>query len=66
MGGKNWNRLHMLVYVAAITAMIHYWWKVKTGVLSPAPFTAVILLLLAIRPVLAWNRKRKAQAAAAR
>lgn len=65
LGGKNWNRLHALVYVAAITAMIHYWWKVKTGVLSPAPFTAVILILLAIRPVLAWNRKRKAQAVSA-
>lgn len=65
LGGKNWNRLHMLVYVAALTAMIHYWWKVKTGVLSPAPFTVVILLLLAIRPVLAWNRNRKVRAASA-
>jgi methionine sulfoxide reductase heme-binding subunit len=64
LGGKNWNRLHMLVYVAAITAMIHYWWKVKIGVLSPAPFTVVILLLLAVRPVLAWNQRRKARAAA--
>jgi sulfoxide reductase heme-binding subunit YedZ len=65
MGGKNWNRLHMLVYVAAITAMAHYWWKVKTGVLSPAPYTVVILLLLGVRPVLAWARKRKTRAAVA-
>ena len=65
LGGKNWNRLHMLVYLAAITAMAHYWWKVKTGVMSPAPYTLVVLVLLAVRPILAWNQKRKARAAAA-
>jgi methionine sulfoxide reductase heme-binding subunit len=63
MGGKNWNRLHMLVYLAAITAMVHYWWKVKPGVLSPAPYTLVMLVLLGVRPVLAWNRRRRARAA---
>jgi sulfoxide reductase heme-binding subunit YedZ len=45
--------------------MIHYWWKVKTGVLSPAPFTVVLFVLLAVRPVLAWRQKRKARAAVA-
>jgi sulfoxide reductase heme-binding subunit YedZ len=66
LGGKNWNRLHMLVYLAALTAMAHYWWKVKTGVMSPAPYTLVILVLLGIRPLLAWNRKRKARAESSR
>ena len=65
LGGKNWNRLHMLVYLAAITAMAHYWWKVKTGVMSPASYTLVILVLLGVRPLLAWNQRRKARAAAA-
>jgi sulfoxide reductase heme-binding subunit YedZ len=65
LGGKNWNRLHMLVYLAALTAMVHYWWKVKTGVTTPAPLTLVMLLLLGVRPVLAWNRRRKARAAVA-
>ena len=63
LGGKNWNRLHMLIYLAALTAAIHYWWKVKTGVISPAPYTVVILILLGVRPVLAWNRRRKTRAA---
>lgn len=62
LGGRNWNRLHMLIYAAAITAMVHYWWKVKTGVISPAPYTVVIVILLAVRPVMAWNRKRRARA----
>ena len=63
LGGRNWNRLHMLIYVAALTAMAHYWWKVKTGVISPAPYTIVVLLLLGVRPVMAWARRRKKQAA---
>lgn len=66
MGGKNWNRLHMLIYLAALTAMAHYWWKVKPGVLSPAPYTLVVLALLGVRPVLVWNRRRKAQVASAK
>jgi len=65
LGGKNWNRLHMLVYVAAITAMVHYWWKVKTGVTTPAVYTLVIVLLLGVRLVMAWYRKRKVRALAA-
>ena len=65
LGGKNWNRLHMLIYLAAITAMVHYWWKVKTGVLTPVPLTLVMVLLLGVRPLLAWNRRRKKRAAVA-
>ena len=65
LGGKNWNRLHMLIYVAALTAMAHYWWKVKPGVISPAPYTVVALLLLGARPVMAWARKKKKRAAVA-
>ena len=63
LGGRNWNRLHMLIYLAALTAMAHYWWKVKTGVLSPTPYTIVAILLLGIRPAMAWARRRKKQAA---
>ena len=63
LGGRNWNRLHMLIYLAALTAMTHYWWKVKTGVLTPVPYTIVALLLLGARPVMAWMRQRKKRAA---
>jgi sulfoxide reductase heme-binding subunit YedZ len=59
LGGKRWNLLHKLVYLAAVGAIIHYWWKVKPGVLSPVPFTVVLVLLLAARPVLAWRQRRK-------
>jgi sulfoxide reductase heme-binding subunit YedZ len=65
LGGKNWNRLHMLIYLTAITAGVHYWWKVKTGVLSPAPYTLIILVLLGVRPLIAWNQRRRARTAVA-
>jgi sulfoxide reductase heme-binding subunit YedZ len=61
LGGKRWNRLHMLIYPAAILGVIHFWWQQKPGVLKPLPVTVVLVLLLAVRPVLAWRQRRKAQ-----
>jgi sulfoxide reductase heme-binding subunit YedZ len=51
MGGKNWQRLHRLIYVAAIAAVIHFWWLVKTGVRTPWKVTAVLAVLLLARVV---------------
>jgi sulfoxide reductase heme-binding subunit YedZ len=63
MGGKNWNRLHSLVYLAVIAGVVHYWWQVKAGVLTPIPITILLAVLLISRPVLLWMQKRKAAAA---
>lgn len=49
MGGKSWQRLHQLIYVAAIAAVLHYWWLVKTGVLTPWRVTLVLVVLLGAR-----------------
>jgi sulfoxide reductase heme-binding subunit YedZ len=49
MGGKNWQRLHRLVYVAAAAACIHYWWLVKSGVRTPLPDTLILTILLLAR-----------------
>ncbi|MBS1799341.1 MAG: sulfoxide reductase heme-binding subunit YedZ [Acidobacteria bacterium] len=49
MGGKNWQRLHLLVYLAAALAIIHYWWLVKSGVTTPWKVTAVLTVLLLAR-----------------
>ena len=65
LGGKNWNRLHKLAYVATVCGIIHYWWQVKTGVLLPLPFTVAVTVLLLARPVLNWNQRRKARPVAA-
>ena len=59
LGGKRWNRLHRLVYLAAICGIIHYWWQVKSGVLTPMRFTVVLAILLLARPVYGWLQRRK-------
>ena len=63
LGGKRWNRLHKLVYVAAVAGLIHYWWQVKTGVLLPLPFTVAIGILLLVRPIQTWLQKKRTAAA---
>ncbi len=57
MGGKNWGRVHRLVYLAGALACVHYWWLVKTGVRTPWKVTAVLIVLLVVR-VGYWVRKR--------
>jgi methionine sulfoxide reductase heme-binding subunit len=64
LGGKRWNRLHKLVYFAAICGIIHYWWQVKPGVLTPTNLTIALFVLLAARPVLAWVNSRRTRPAA--
>ena len=58
------NRLHKLVYFAAICGIIHYWWQVKPGVLSPMRLTIVLFVLLLARPVIALINRRKARVVA--
>jgi methionine sulfoxide reductase heme-binding subunit len=65
LGGKQWNRLHKLVYLAAICGVIHYWWQVKPGVLTPLTLTIVIAVLLAARVVYALVKRGRASAVAA-
>jgi sulfoxide reductase heme-binding subunit YedZ len=65
MGGKNWQRLHRLVYLAAIFGVIHYWWLVKKGVRTPWKDTAVLAILLAARGVYVVMKQRRTSAATA-
>ena len=65
LGGKRWARLHSLVYLASICGILHYWWQVKPGVLSPLRLTIVLAVLLLARPTLAFAQRRKARAVTA-
>lgn len=49
LGGRTWRRLHRLVYVAAILAVIHFWWLVKAGDRTPWKATIVLVLLFLLR-----------------
>lgn len=49
LGGKHWNRLHKLVYAAAIAGVLHFWLLVKSDTRMPLTFGFILLLLLAHR-----------------
>jgi sulfoxide reductase heme-binding subunit YedZ len=66
LGGKRWQLLHRLVYVAAITAVVHYWWLVKIDIRPPLRYAIIVGLLLAVRVVRARLRLRSVGTAAAR
>ena len=45
----NWKKLHQLVYVIAILAILHFWWLVKKDVTEPFYYAAALAILLGIR-----------------
>ena len=59
LGGKNWQRLHTLVYVAGIAACIHYWWLVKAHVRTPTKDTVALAILLLARVVWVVMKQRR-------
>ena len=56
LGGKNWQRLHRLVYVAALAGVVHYYWLVKSDVRRPVMYAGITLVLLAAR--IPWRKRR--------
>ena len=49
LGGKRWNLLHRLAYVAAIGGVIHYYMLVKADTREPILFGVVVAALLGYR-----------------
>jgi sulfoxide reductase heme-binding subunit YedZ len=64
LGGAAWRRLHRLVYLTAILAVLHYLWLAKPGVQAPFYYAAVLVLLLGVRAAdwarRAWRRRLRA------
>ncbi|MES2579338.1 MAG: protein-methionine-sulfoxide reductase heme-binding subunit MsrQ [Pseudomonadota bacterium] len=46
---KNWKKLHQVVYLIAILAILHFWWLVKKDVTEPFYYAAVLGILFGIR-----------------
>jgi sulfoxide reductase heme-binding subunit YedZ len=59
LGGKRWRQLHKLVYLSVCLGLLHYWWQVKSGVLTPLWITLVMAALFIARPALSWWKARK-------
>lgn len=56
LGGKRWQRLHRLVYPAAIGAVLHYTMMVKADLHEPLLYAAILAGLLGIRIIRGWQR----------
>jgi methionine sulfoxide reductase heme-binding subunit len=57
LGGRNWRRLHRLVYVAGVLGVVHYLWLAKVGVRTPWMYAAILTVLLGVRVVDALRRR---------
>jgi sulfoxide reductase heme-binding subunit YedZ len=59
--GRNWGRLHKLVYAAGVLAVLHFWWLVKSDIREPALYAGILAALLGWR---AWKWLARRRAAA--
>jgi sulfoxide reductase heme-binding subunit YedZ len=55
LGGKRWNRLHRLVYLAAIGGVVHFWMLVKSDTRLPLTFAFILALLLGYRILMRYS-----------
>ncbi len=58
MGGKKWNLLHKLIYITALAAVLHYFWKVKLDATYPVYYGLGVAVLLGFRVWRNFARKR--------
>ena len=47
--GKNWKKLHRLVYPAAFLACLHFIWLVKSDIREPLLYFGIFILLMLLR-----------------
>lgn len=66
LGGRRWQMLHRLIYVIAICGVIHYYWLVKSAVLRPLAYGAIVGVLLLWRLGDWLSRRGRAVTAAAK
>lgn len=59
---KNWQRLHRLVYVAAVAAIVHFIWIQKSDIHVPLRWAFWLAVLLGLRIVFAVQKRRRSRA----
>ncbi len=58
--GRNWGRLHKLIYAIGALAVLHFWWIVKSDYREPLLYAVILALLLGWRAWRAITRRRLA------
>ncbi len=59
LGGRNWQRLHRLIYVIAPIAILHFWWHKagKNDFAEPTVYALIVGALLGVRVVRWWSAR---------
>lgn len=59
--GRNWRRLHLMIYPAAALALLHFYWKLaaKSDVRDALAYGAALAVVLALRALVALERRRR-------
>jgi sulfoxide reductase heme-binding subunit YedZ len=55
--GRKWQSLHRLVYLAAIGAIVHFWWLVKADITEPRRWAVAVSALLGFRLWWSWRAR---------
>lgn len=56
--GKTWKKLHRFIHIAAVAAIVHYFWQLKGNLAEPLFYSIVVFLLLSFR-ILVWVKNRQ-------
>ncbi|MYA37828.1 MAG: sulfoxide reductase heme-binding subunit YedZ [Gammaproteobacteria bacterium] len=60
--GKNWKRLHRLIYLAAMLAIVHLTWILRTDVSEAVLYGSILAILLGYRLYRRFGRSGKQMA----
>ncbi|HSY30793.1 MAG TPA: protein-methionine-sulfoxide reductase heme-binding subunit MsrQ [Verrucomicrobiae bacterium] len=59
LGGKRWQQLHRLIYFSATLGVIHYYWLVKSAIIRPLTYGAIVAVLLLWRLFASLSKKKQ-------
>jgi methionine sulfoxide reductase heme-binding subunit len=58
--GRNWGKLHKVVYAVGVLAVLHFWWLVKSDIREPLLYASILAVLLGWRVWKKVNARRTA------
>ena len=58
IGGKSWQKLHMLIYPISLLGVFHFYMMVRADFTRPSIYLAIILVLLGYR---IWAKRKKSR-----
>ncbi len=62
--GKNWVKLHRLVYLIALLGVIHFVWQSKADLNEPLSYALLLIVLLGVRAYWYFSKRKSAKRSA--